>query len=555
MPKLTKPETAERNLRMAYDTEYYASRRALIRTVLGERFVAPSSGLSSSLTGEIPDDPDILPRFYEPGISKRILTNQLLMVAKICYMEPDPDYPDKEHWKEKVTKAFNRALWKGRPHLGPTKFEEYGEWAPECHRAFMDGDGLGVGFLQIGVRDGWVCIQHHPLTRVIWDRHRLGVSRARYIAFVHNLSEEEAVAMFGTAIRKEIEDSASQPNSLRTLKAVQYFDMGLGENDPTEMWRLKTLGGRVLDVSENKYGCLPFAHYEHTHTFGMRRPEGRVSAQIPDQVMRNAYERYERLVLERGPGVDFVNTTGLNPQDADAWAEGELLPMVRMELGLAGKVSDNVLRVQAHEVPTTLYQGREYLDRMDPGNSGISDADRANVTSSPRTLGEVEEVQEGADTQKNLSQRKYADMLQRLFYKSNYIAAKLHTAPTPVSIDGIPFLLNDPEVPQSNVAYWLTPNSWPSVNEDLLARQNPLRKMQIAQGKWLALTADPIIGPTLNPVEVAKTLIRDGYGEKDPERFLLTPEQMAMQQMMAMQPEPGMEGQPMGPSAGPQMPV
>jgi hypothetical protein len=152
----------------------------------------------------------------------------------------------------------------------------------------------------------------------------LSVSRARYIAFIHHLSEEEAVAMFGTSIRKEVTVDETKSSALKVVKAIQYFDMGLGDHDPTEMWRLQTLGGKVLDVSENKYGCLPFAHMELIHFWGMRRNMGRIDMQIPDQVMRNAYERYMRLVLERGPGFDAVDVGKMDPEDQEAFELGEL---------------------------------------------------------------------------------------------------------------------------------------------------------------------------------------------------------------------------------------
>jgi hypothetical protein len=547
LAKFTTPEVAERNLRQAYDDTWYTHIRRLIRFTLGETYNASSSGLAVSLSGNVPDDIDLLPRYYEPGQSRRILTNAFLMAAKVCYTEPEPTYPDKSKSKEIVTTAFNKALWKGRPHLGPSKFEEYGEWAPECHRMFLDGDGLGTGFVQIGVRDGWTCIQHHPLCRVIWDRHRLGITRARYVAFIHHLSEEEAVAMFGENIRAEVTTEALGSNELRIVKAIQYFDMGLGNHQPTEMWRLRTLGGKVLDVSENKYGCLPFAHMEHIHLWGMRRPVGRIDFQIANQVMRNAYERYMRLVLERGPGFDAVDTGKMDPEDQEAFESGELLAALRFQVPPMGKIGDYVQRYTAQEVPQTVYKGLEYLDRNEPGESGISDADRANITSSPRTLGEIQTVQEGADTAKEWSQRQYATFLARLFYKANYIAAKLHTAPTPISINGMPVLLNDPGNPRSNLAYWLEPSAWPQVNEDALVKNSPLRRMQIAQGKWAQFLQDPY----MNPVEVRRVMLQE-MGEKDVDR-LLNPQVIAMSQgsgVLGAAMGPGAMGPGMGPGMG-----
>lgn len=524
MAKLTQPETVERNLRQAYDDSYYQGIRRRVRFALGASLRSPGPAMAVSLSGDVPDDVDMLPEQGEPGQSRRILTNSSLMAAKVTHVQPDPDFPDKQRWKEAVSKAFFRALWNGRPHMGPTKFEEYGEWQPECQRAFMDFDALGTGFVQIGVRDGWTCIQHHPLSRVIWDRHRIGISRARYITFVHLLSEEEAVAQFGSSILKEAQFRDSGRHSLRTIKAIQYFDMGLGSRDPTEMWRLNTFNGKVLSVDPNEYECLPFAYGEFMHFWGMRRAMGRIDFQMADQELRNALERYQRLVLERGPGFDAVDTGKMDPDDQDAFESGELLAALRFDVPPMGKIGDYVQRFSPHNPPEGVFRLMEYLDRMDPGNSGISDGDRANITSSPRTLGEIENAQQGADTQKNWSQRQYARFLERLIYKANYISAKLHTAPTPVSVDGAPFLLNEPGVPQSNLEYWLTPHSWPSVNEDALTKNSPLRRMQVAQGKWTQHLQDPL----LNPVEVRRRMFRE-MGEKDVEA-LFNPQALALAQ-------------------------
>lgn len=516
MAKYTTPEVVERNLRQGYDDQYYQAIRNYTRFALGARFRRGSSPLAVSLTGDVPDDVDMLPDAdQEPGQSRTILTNAMLMAAKVTHVEPDPDYPDKPRWKEIVTKAINRAIWKGRPCNGQSLEDGYGEWQPECQRAFMDFDSLGTGFVQLGVRDGWVTIQHHPLSRVIWDRHRAGISRARWIAFVHYLSEEESVNRFGSKIKDELLAREMGGQSLRTLKAVQWFDMGLGKSEPTEQWRLNTFSGRVLDIGPNEFGCLPHAYGEYMSFWGMRRAMGRIEFQMSDQQLRNALERYQRLVLERGPGFDVFDVSNMDVEDQERLESGELLTALRYNLGPMEKVENYVMRVAPHNPPEGLFRILDSLDRRDPSVSGNSDADKANVTSSPRTLGEIETVQEGANIQKNWSSRQYARFLERLFFKANYIAAQHHTAPTAISINGAPYLLNDPGVPQTNIEYWLTPNSWPVVNEDLLTKQAPFRRMQIAQGKWMPFLQDQF----MNPVEVRRRMLEE-MGEKDVDRYL-----------------------------------
>src|SRR3990167_5608576 len=531
MPKLTPPEVTESNLRQAYDEAYYTHLRSLVRYTLGEKYGA-SRGASIALTGEMPDDIDLLPRYYEPGQSRQILSNETLMMAKVCYMDPDPSYPDLARSKEVPRKAFNKEVWKGRPYLGPDMDADAGEWGPEAHRMFIDGDGLGCGFVQIGIRDGWTVLQHHPLTRCIWDRHKLGITRARHVSFVHHLPEEEAVEMFGSKIKDQISESYAnglnvQP--MRVAKLIQSFDMGLRKYNPTETWTLNTIGGPTLDISENKYGCLPFAHYQHVHLFGMRRPVGRIDFQIAGQDLRNGLERYMRLTLERGPAFDVADLNRLEPEDAEKLMNGELLSLLRLILPAGMKAEDVIHRYPAHELPLFLFELLAYQDRQSNTDGGSSDAGRGNLTQEKRTLGEVDLAQTGPNTQTQWAERQYAEFQARLWYKVNWIASRLHTAPTPLTIDGIPVLFNDPMEPRSSLSNFLSPASRPVVDEDSFQRQSPIRKVQFAQTKWTPFLADQV----MNPIAIRREMLKD-MGVKDPDRFL-NPQAVQM-----------MQGQPAG---------
>lgn len=476
---------------------WYSHVFSLMSHTLGGQY-SLSSAASYLPPGDIPEFPDIMPKFYKVGESRQMLDHAKLMMMKVCYMDPDVSFPDLLPLEETVRKAFIDYIW---------RYDDYDECSGtsrETHRTFMDGDNFGLGFTQIEEDEGRCHLSHAPLLNIIYDRHVLNAGRARFVGRVHHLPVETAVDMYGSSISataaKFVSVGDPMTPAMERVKVVEYYDMGYKKWNPTRCVMLDGFGGKVLEMEDNDNECLPFAHYEMFHFSGMRRPMGRIDSQFPVQEAKNALERLIKLTLKRGSGIDLVNVTGIHPEDREMLAAGVVLPLIRL-------VNDSdpnkiIARVQPQDIPAGVYNYMMMLDREMNTGSGNSDGDRANLSTEDRTLGQEQLKQGGADIQTAWSRRQYAEYLKTSIQKLIKIAAVKHTAPTTLVIEGQPILFNDPQNPNSYLSRWLSKPSSVVVNEDLLQYQDPDSRAAQKINLWGKFLNDPFT----NQVELRKYL-------------------------------------------------
>lgn len=507
----TQPEQIRDNLQQSWDNEYYSHIYALMRYILGEKY-SPHWGFTGG--SELPDFPDIHARFYGVGESRRIMVNASLMAMKTTFADPQIEFPDlATKYREQVNRAYIKALWRG------DNSEEAGEWQDDVIKAFLDGDTLGAGYIQIGMRDGQPTIRHSPILDTILDRHALSPAHARFIAFVHHFPVETAEEIFGSRIRsKAVEttwEGSKTATPMRRVRVIEYFDMGLRKNKPTWAYLLNDLAGEVLELEENPYECLPFAYYIHIQLWKMRRPIGRADFQIGSQEFRNLLERVIRRTLERGAGIDVLDMPMIG-EDAEDLAKGRVLPVVRKQS--AGDVRQAVLRLPPQDVPPGIWQALYSIDREMTGESGNSEADRANIAHRARTLGEIQQVQQGADISSSWSAKQYALLLRRLVTKVRNIGAKLHTRPILLDVGDVTVMFNDPNdpEPESDIRMWLREPTRVVVKEDPYQFQDADLQAQRKLAIWLPLLSDPY----LDPISIRREILSQ-MGMKEPERYLM----------------------------------
>jgi hypothetical protein len=513
MPKYTQPEVTAQLLMQAYDPDHYAHMYGLMTYALGDKY-DKGRGRGYGEGGNLPDFPDIAPRFYEIGTSRRILNNAMLMMAKVCYMDPEPDFPELPDLHEDVRRQWLKKRWRGDQET------ETGDWGSEAFKVFLDGDGLGIGWAQVVVKDGATTIEHVPITECIWDRHSLNPARSRFWARIHNLPVDVAKILYGKLVEGHTRTYAGhnhgEVHPLEVVRVIECFDVGIGKSEPTRTVFLDTLGGKVLDIGANDYECIPAAHYEHIQLWKMRRPMGRIEMQLASEEMRNALQRYIKLTLERGSGFDIMDTTGMNEDDLKALMDGVLLPLVKYDFTDGAKPAGSVVqRVSPQDIPNGVQYYMNLLDREQNTESGNSDADRANLTSTGRTLGEVQQAQAGADIQTAWSKRQYARFLQRLVAKAVKIGAMYDVAPVYLSVKNAPVLFNDPQNPNSAVGPFLETPSTVNISEDDLQYVSRDSRQTKAMQMWMTLMGNPIF----DQVAVGKKII-ESMGEKDVDQFI-----------------------------------
>jgi hypothetical protein len=510
-------------IRQSCDTEYRAHLYALMNYAVGGSYhQGKATGLG--LRGDIPTYPLIPPRWQAVGQSRRMLNNQSLMMMKVGYHDPEPDFPDLPEVDEEVRRTWVKTRWRG--------YDDYSgaEWGYECIRAFLDGDGVGIGAVQIDAIDGRTIVRNHSPLNVLWDRHAGSVHRARHATIVHYISEEEAVDMFGSkaqghAIDRQDHSSLSYLPSVRLL---EYVDMGIGKSEPTRAFILDSIDGKVMDIDENGLECIPISFYTHWHPYIQQYPSGRLDAQVSNQEMRNSLERYIKMSLERGSGYDLINTVGLNEDDLVDLLDGILSPVVKYDGDPEAMMASKVQRVDARDIPSGVFNFLSLLDRYQNTEGGNSDADQANLSQSSRTLGEIQQLQAGADIQTAWSQRQYARFLQDVIQKAVKVGSKLETQQVQLDINGVNVTFNDPQNMNSELARFLREYSRVIVSEDKFLYKSNEARRKASLEMWMAMKDDPYS----NPLEVRREIYR-AMDVRNPDKFI------------AQEPAPQQPGNPM----------
>lgn len=502
----TSNETIKNLLLESYDPEYAKEIYALQRyAITGDRRSYGGDWLTSSK--DLMDFEDIRPSFDFISTSNRILSNQSLMMMKVCYQAPSPDFPDLDPVEEEVRRGWLQRRWRG--------YGTAGEWGPETFKTFMDANGLGIGWTKVGLVDGATSISHYPLIQCIWDRHALHPGRSRFWAVVHYMPVEDAVARFGARVKSSAKEYGNEADQkLKIVRVIEYHDIGIGGSDPTTAFFLNDFGGKLLDKELNELNCLPATYCEHIHLWKMRRHVGRIFMELGSQEMRHALMDYITKILQRGAPFDVAKADAVDQDDLDALMDGVLLPMVKV-IGPDGVAANAIDRKQAQEVPATVLQYLSILDREQSTESGNSDADRANLSQNSRTLGEIQQLQAGADIQTAFSKRQYAHYLQRLTSLAVKFGKKYDTAPISIPMQGQLIDFNVPEDPNSLVSQWLERDSVVSVNEDDLQYVSRDQRRAADLNTWM-----PLLGnPAFNQMEIAHKII-ELLGEKDIEKFI-----------------------------------
>lgn len=509
--KLLDSSTISDLLRQSCDPDYYKNRFALRAWAVGDKAFRGAKTQPGSM---LPDYPDLFPTYYEPGQSQRALVNWVLMLSKIAYYDPEPDFPDLDPVGQVVRQEIIKSLWRSKDTYG--KYEV----GPQAFRAFLDADGLGTGWVQIDTEDGNIVVRHHRLENVVWDKHANSPSHARYVACIHNLSQEDAVDRFGSDVIRHTTRFSPHPVTsapeIPRVRIVEFWSEPMGGFAGTHAFIANDLGGNILEIEENDLGCLPFAHAELFPIPGMSRAMGRLEMQKATQEMRNAVERYVKLTLARGSGFDVGDVSGMNEDDVDSLMRGEVLPFIRYESMDEKPIQSKVMRVPAQDIPSGAFNYLALLDRDQSPESGSSDGDRANLTPRATTLGEVNRVQSGADIQTSWSGRQYARFLERTIEKMVKCAAKWQKAPVTINAFGQKMALNDPTEPNSAIEPWLQELSRVIVSED----QVQFRDKKMQANDSVAFLSMFMQDPYIDPM-VLRRKIFEARGEKNPDEFLI----------------------------------
>jgi len=160
---------------------------------------------------------------------------------------------------------------------------------------------------------------------------------------------------------------------------------------------------------------------------------------------------------------------------------GEPLPVV----GYTPGQGSPFVRVPGAEVPQTLLAYQSYLERLLSTESGLSDLDRSNTLGTVRSAQEVGLLQQSSQIQGAWSRKQLAIFYKQIIEKLLRIAKDYDRDPLMIEFQGQDFLMNDPEVPQSWIEFYLTDEAVIFVDETSLDQKDgeaeKLKKLAILQ--------------------------------------------------------------------------
>lgn len=476
--------------------------------------------------GRFPDYPDIVTDLLEIGTSRRILNTQLRAAGKTMYSDVAPSFTQVPKHIGEIRKQF----WLAR--AGGAGYGD-AEWADEFWSCFLDGDGLGMGALEIGLETnpetGYqrTTLRHSPTILTIYDRSESKLARVRGICFVKYIATDVAIDMaskWGVKAkdvknyeRSLPDDTRSAP--LRFVRIFDYWDLGYGlKGTPTHAVIPGDFSNEPWLIEENAFGCLPWAWYTHAYVSSMRHPMGRIEQQMSTQEAINDCERRIKEEVRKGSGFDLVDVSNIHPDDVRRMRRGEVLTTIRLKGPLADGLQPPIIREPAQILQSSILEYFQMLERQYNADGETTDWDSGNFDNTRRTAHEAELLDQRTANSGNHSQKEAAKMYRRAVEKVMYIAERFDRDPVDIDVFGYNIKLNDPQDERSALANFLQEKSKIIVDADDLTYQDTRLKM--AQRTATLQGYAPLVQAGVMPLMIWATELVKAGGD-DPSEMLV----------------------------------
>ena len=504
------------------DMSYYNSRYRQAHYAFGEAWDKTADYDVARSDDDLPDFPEIRMNQSEVGRSRRISNAEFWALQAIMQSAPMVRSPQVDKLTAEVRAQFFRDRYIGGGYRD-------GEWAMELESAFLDGHGLGNGWVEIGLIDDpmtqrqKVHLRNSPLCRTFWDRTERNPGRASFWATTYYMDRLDAEAEYGKdAVTKAgIRNVRSEGGSrqIEQVRITRYYDIGIGKYRPTMATIIGSITGGVYKIEANPFGCIPAAYYSHVHLPGMDRAIGQIVMKMPTQEMINQIERQLREALKLKT-FRIIDVTMFDEDDIVAVAQGKQ-SHVRLKRDISDK-REPIFNVPGAEVGQTLLAMLQLMERQYNADSGQNDIDRGNLTDEKRTLGEVELMDQRSSTQQSWALFQATKMMERVASKVFKVAAMYDRAPLTLDIFGSNLVVNDPTNPVTWMDQWLMEHSNIVIDAQSL-RQSDTAREKAARLQELATLREFGVNPMWLQKEALKAL-----GESDLNEAMAQPQMPGM---------------------------
>lgn len=539
---LLPPQDAANWIRSNYSPEFYDK---LIRDAnyamygIDEDSIRMDDIRRSNFYGvdDIPAYAEIVPTNGRVGISRRFLTDCFMALNIHMGARPKPLYMG----IDPVTSSLRAAAYDSR-YDGIGLPSTAGEWAPAKNRAFQDIFLLGMGGVQLGVRetgDGlfYLTQQYVPAHCIVVDRMCTPYQAGRAVATVHYVSKEYAWAFFGEEPKaSEIEtlEMGDRMRKFEVVRIVTYRDVGLNGHEPTHIIWKGTLDAKPHTHTYNDFECLDVAIGEFYRPPGLARPFGRVSVSAGTVAMRNAMERYVMNHLEQTGEITILNQKFVDV-DALTKAQARGDRFVPSLDALWDKDEPLIQSIQPKQLPQEMLGWFNYIDSLDNMESNTTDMDNGMAVKGDQSATEISLMAERADRRNALLSREVRAWFTRHAQIASSIMRVADTHPCQVSvpIDGRDYrmLLNDPNDPAMDMSRVFSEQTRIVMDEAAMTAEDLSRAKARRIDDLQRLMAQGLVGmqPGMVSLEWVVRQYLDTMGVKDPEVAMVAVEQMMQQ--------------------------
>lgn len=526
----TREEIKERVL-SGYDRAYYDGLYSQMAYAFGEKWNANSPYVSGAgYSDDIPVYPAITAHLLEVGQSKRILETSYTILARVLSRAPSPDSPHVDEWTEEVRRQYWLANANGQRGL-PTK------WLKQLQYAFVEGDSLGVGCVKHGLRSHphsglqLAELQHVPVHQAIWDPFEFDPRNSKWVAVVSYLPLDVAKSRFGSAADRHVSSWKPNPNAVDTkfVRIIEYWDVGYAGKEPAYVLFLGDMDEGKVEPNER--GFLGVSFCVNYVAPGMKRPIGRVSMQMCTQELINDIERYLRISMQQGPPVDVYDPSHFDPDSIARWKAGDQGAALEIADSIVDDVRTAFTRLPGKEVPQGVLALLNVAEKQYTADSNLSELDRGSITRSRRTLGEIAILQNAVDLNASLVGQMAVEFLQDAVRHTFMVGAHGDRQPIEMEVFGQSVVFNQPDVPRSRIANFLTGNLDVIIDLEATTAQDEDEKSAQRVQQLQALA--PLVGVNVDPGKWRDEILA-AMGERNLESWAmkqdLRPTQAAGQQ-------------------------
>lgn len=476
MSLLTHPDDLRTVLSESCDPTEYARLYDQLRTMMGAESQSGGAYTGSGL----PFFEDIRPTHLTLGKSRRILQNQLVDLARVRYAEIEPSFSGVDPMVGEAMRGYWSARASGRT-LSPASSAQSSGWTDEIDRAFLEGNALGVSFLQVGLLGTdqgtrRVHLRHVSPLQTVWDRHVSDPHAGRFVAFAHLLPVDLAAQRYGQAAMNHVRTLVGAgERAMKVVRVLEVFDKGIAGKDSTYTVLLDDFNGPVLQQSANPFGLLPMAAYVHFSLPGLRSPLGRVALQAPTQEAINEIESVLDTAIKQHP-FTVIDTDLVDDSDLARLNSNDRPAYVRMR---RPDVSDRRLpyySVPGAAVHPQLFERMQMLQEQLNAESGVSDMARGNLMPERRTATEIEMLAQQSGATGTWPLRQLTRWMRRTVETVMHLAKGFDDDPVRVNVGNVDMILNDPADPRTWLSNLFDDQAEVQISEEAVLYADGIRK-------------------------------------------------------------------------------